>query len=156
MPKVYLAGPIAGLNYAGATEWRDYVKQELNSVGIQALSPMRAKQYLKGVASFSTDGDVYKTLSVLSCNRGITTRDRFDCTTADVVVVNLLGAERVSIGTVMEIAWADVCRIPLVLIMEPDANVHNHGMILECVGFHCHTLDEALAVTKAILLEGQV
>lgn len=154
--KVYLAGPIAGLSYNGATAWRDQAKRELNAAGIQAFSPMRAKQYLKDVASFSVDGDVYKTLSILSCNRGITTRDRYDCTTADVVLVNVLGAERISIGTVLEVAWADAARIPIVLVMEPEGNVHHHGMILECTGFHCHTLDEALSVVKAILLEGTV
>jgi len=154
MPKVYLAGPIAGLNYAGATEWRDIAKRELNAVGIEAYSPMRAKQYLKGVASFSVDGDEYKTLSVLSSNRGITTRDRFDCTRVDVVLAYLLGAERVSIGTLMEIAWADAARIPIVAVMEDKGNVHDHGMVSECIGFRCTTLEEALNVTKAILLEG--
>lgn len=154
MAKVYLAGPIAGLNYAGATEWRDIAKRSLNAVGIEAYSPMRAKQYLKNIASFPSDSEVFKTLSVLSCNRGITTRDRFDCTHADVILVNLLGAERVSIGTVIEMAWADANRIPIVLIMEPEGNIHHHGMLLEVAGFHCHSLEEALNVVKAILLEG--
>jgi hypothetical protein len=36
------------------------------------------------------------------------TRDRFDATRCDVLLVNLLGAERVSIGTMMEVAWADL------------------------------------------------
>ena len=152
MPKVYLAGPIAGLNYNEATEWRECVKQKLESVGIQAFSPMRAKKYLENVDSFSTDGDVYKNLSVLSSNRGITTRDRYDCTTADLVIVYLLGAQQRSIGTIMEIAWADMNRIPIVLVMEEEGNIHEHGMILECVGFRCTTLDEALTITKAILL----
>jgi hypothetical protein len=81
---------------------------------------------------------------------------------ADVLLVNLLGAERVSIGTVMEIAWADAVRVPVVLVMEPSAeentglvpskgNVHEHAMIRECVGFRVQTLDEGLNVVKAIL-----
>lgn len=154
MSKVYLAGPIAGLDYAGATDWRETAKESLNFCGITALSPMRAKQYLKDVASFAADSNQYKTLSVLSSNRGITTRDRFDCQSADVVLVNLLGATRVSIGTMLEVAWADAKRTPIVLVMEPEGNVHHHGMLLECAGFHCHSLDEALNVVKAILLEG--
>jgi hypothetical protein len=43
---------------------------------------------------------------VLSCARGITTRDYNDCKRCDILVANFLGADKISIGTVMEIAWA--------------------------------------------------
>jgi hypothetical protein len=44
---VYLAGPISGLNYDGATEWRIGFAGALAEVGIKGLSPMRAKEYLR-------------------------------------------------------------------------------------------------------------
>ena len=43
MHTVYLAGPITGLTYDGATDWRHAVAADLNSVGIKGLSPMRGK-----------------------------------------------------------------------------------------------------------------
>ncbi|MGZ5095552.1 MAG: hypothetical protein ACXWCH_30925, partial [Burkholderiales bacterium] len=81
----------------------------------------------------------------------VMTRDRFDATRCDVLLVNLLGTTRVSIGTVMEIAWADAKRIPIVVAMEPQGNPHEHMMIAEAIGFRVPTLDEALHIVKAII-----
>jgi len=148
---VYLAGPIAGLGYDAATDWREQATQSLAEVGVKALSPMRAKEFLKGVASFSATCVDEGGISPLSTGRAVMTRDRFDATRCDVMLVNFLGAERVSIGTVMEIAWADLCRTPVVLVAEPE-NVHaQHAMLNEAIGFRAETLEEGLAIVKAIL-----
>ena len=146
-PLVYLAGPIKGLDYTGAVAWRVAFEQ-LVSEHIKCLSPMRFKSYL---AREELIGDDYPE-HVLSTSRGIVTRDFFDCNRADMVVANLLGAERVSIGTVLEIGWAHAARVPLVVVMEPRGNVHDHGMIRECIGFRVPSLDEAADVVRAVLL----
>jgi len=153
---VYLAGPISGLNYSGATEWRFKAIDVLAEHGIKGFSPLRAKEYLQGVESFSSDGDVYRKMSVLSTNRGIMTRDRFDATHCDALLVNFVGATRVSIGTAMEIAWCDLARIPIVVAMEAEGNPHDHGMITEAIGFRVATLDDALDIVKAIAGNGRV
>lgn len=151
MKTVYLAGPITGLDYAGATDWRVETVRILADSGIKGLSPMRGKEYLSSVKEFTMDGDKYKPLNVMSSNRGIMTRDRWDATRCDVLLVNLLDAKRVSIGTCMEIAWADLARIPVVCAMEPEGNPHDHGMILEAIGFRTASLNEALHIIKAML-----
>lgn len=147
-PTVYLAGPITGLEYDSAQDWRSQVVDELQVAGIDAFSPLRAKEYLRTQGALE---DQYLDLHPLSSARGIMTRDRYDCTNRDMLFVNLLGAQRVSIGTVMEVAWADLARKPIVLVMEED-NVHRHAMLTEAVGFEVRTLDEAILITKAILL----
>lgn len=134
MSRVYLAGPIGGLNYGGATYWRDDATQELAWRGITALSPMRGKSYLSG----ETKLDATKYTQPLSSPKGLTTRDRFDVRTCDLVLANLLGATRVSIGTVIELAWADLLRTPVVLVSE-------------MIGFRVSTLAEAYELTAAIL-----
>lgn len=146
MYKVYLAGPITGCTYDGCTSWREFAFRELYNEGIVGLDPMRAKDYL---ANEKCVGDDYDT--PLSCSRGIMTRDHWDCIRCDVVLVNLLGATKVSIGTVMEIAWAFECKIPVVLCIEPEGNVHDHAMIREATGFRVNTLDAGLEIVKAIL-----
>ncbi len=138
---VYLAGPIDGLSYEQATGWRDKVREELLAVGIKALSPLRADVYIA-----SPDGN-----KAMSNPRGITTRDRFDCQNCSVVLVNLLGAKKCSIGTVMEIAWADLKRIPTVLVIEDNDNLHDHPMIRECIGFRVPTITAGVDIVKAIL-----
>jgi hypothetical protein len=149
---VYLAGPITGLNYAGCSTWREAVAKQLKDVGIDAYSPMRAKAYLASLAVLSGHGTEYKDMGVLSTARGVMTRDRFDATRCGVLFVNLLGATQVSTGTVMEIAWADLVRTPIVCAMEKTGNPHEHMMVNEAIGFRVDTLEEAVEITKSILL----
>lgn len=152
-PTVYLAGPITGLNYGESTDWRAYAISRLSREGIRGLSPMRGKEYLEAIAKdtpFTSDGDKYSIIHPLSTNRGITTRDRWDTMRCSVVLANFLGAKQVSIGTCMEIAWADSKRTPIVCVME-DGNPHEHGMILDVIGYRVRTLDEGLDLCAAIL-----
>ena len=123
--------------------------EELAKDGIQAFSPMRAKEYLKqeGILTGS-----YPKGGLFSSSRNIMTRDFFDATTSDVILANLLGSEKVSIGTVMEMAWAYQARIPLVVAMENEKNCHEHPMLDEAYGFRCSSLADAVFVVKRILL----
>lgn len=145
MLKTYLAGPISGLSYEESTDWRNYFATLVPR--IQCLSPMRGKGYLEREAKIAHD---YPEI-VLSCQRGIMTRDFFDCLRADAVTVNLLGAKVPSLGTVMEMAWAYQARIPVIAIMEPEGNPHEHPMIRESIGFRVATLEEAAHVLNVVL-----
>lgn len=146
MSKVYLAGAIAGLAYNEATDWRDHAQRRLALAGIKGYSPMRAKKFLENRPVLGGADDTHP----LTSGAGIVARDRFDVMTCDLVLVNLLGAERVSIGTMFEIAWADAFRKPVVLAME-EGNIHQHLFVHQTVGFIVPTLDEAIEVVIAIL-----
>lgn len=152
---VYLAGPISGLDYDDANGWRDQVGKSLAEDGISALSPLRSKVYLRELGpikdSYNNELTGDDVIVNMSTSRGITTRDRFDCMNCDVLLVNLLGTKKVSIGTVMEIAWADANRTPIVLIMEENDNLHDHAMINECVGYRVTTILQAIHVVKSVL-----
>jgi len=151
--KVYLAGPITGLTWEECTVWRNKVVAELKLFDIQCFSPLRAKKYIAdtlGVNGNVKVADSYPEF-VLSSPKGITTRDRYDATRCDVLFVNFLGVKRISIGTVLEIAWADSKRIPIIIVMEKD-NPHQHSMITECAGFIVPTVKEGIDIVKAILM----
>lgn len=150
-PKVYLAGPISGCSYGGCTEWRVGVREQLTKYGIFGFSPMRAKDYLKDNENISADGKDYERLSVMSTARGVMTRDRFDTTTADVILLNLLGSTRVSIGSMVEVGWADANRVPIVCAIELAGNPHEHMMLSEAIGFRVASLEEAVKVVVNIL-----
>lgn len=145
-PRVYLAGPIKGLAYGEAVDWREAMSEAL-SPEIVAYSPMRGKHYLDNGQPLP----MAVAESVLSNSRAIMTRDHNDCRTADMVIANLAGAQTVSIGTVMEIAWSFAYRVPLVLIHE-DGDLHDHPMIREAAGWTVRTLDEAVYVARSVLL----
>lgn len=151
---VYLAGPISGLSYRESIRWREYVVRQYafptgGPVKILGFSPLRFKSYLNGEEVLD---HVYP--HVLSTQRGITARDFYDCRNCDLLLVNLLEAPKVSIGTVMEIDCAFQHKIPVVLAMEEEGNPHDHPMIRECVDFRVPTLEEAVEVSKMILLPG--
>jgi nucleoside 2-deoxyribosyltransferase len=154
--RVYLAGPISGLNYEGAEDWRKYVKGQIETGArypVQALSPLRAQEHLREIGVFTDHGtETERFQCPMSTPRGLTVRDRYDAMNCDVLFVNLLGAKKPSIGTIMEIAWADAQRTPIVVAIEDDgSNPHEHAMINETIGFRCTSLDQAINVTKSIL-----
>jgi nucleoside 2-deoxyribosyltransferase len=145
---VYLAGPITGCSFGEAVDWREEFAEAL-PVNIVGMSPMRGKDYLKHLDEIPCDCDE---IGILSGPKAVVTRDYNDCTRCDCIVVNLLGAERVSIGTVMEIAWAKAFDVPVVLVMEKEGNIHDHIMIQECCGFRTDNLESARSIVTAILL----
>jgi len=157
---VYLAGPISGLSYDEANDWRSEVRNQLLKMGIKAISPLRSKVWIKDakqidqastLIDFLPDDMDASVMKSMSNSRGITTRDRFDCLNSDVLFVNLLNAKQVSIGTVMEIAWADALRKPIILIIEPNNNIHDHAMIRECGGFRVNSIKDGIEIVKSIL-----
>lgn len=143
--KVYLAGPITGYSYNAVTSWRDGVKDQLKEFGIKAYSPMRGKSYLTKEEMLEESYEDHTMSSIT----GINVRDYNDCKNADAVLVNLLGATKVSIGTVMEVAWCRAFQIPVVLVMEKD-NIHSHGM-LEFGNIIASTLEEGVEAIIQIL-----
>jgi nucleoside 2-deoxyribosyltransferase len=145
-PVVYLAGPITGLSYDGAVGWREDAEAHLDAYGIGTADPMRGKSYLSGQDEIK---DSYAD-HAMSTAHAIFKRDRMDCRKCDALLVNFLGAEKVSIGTVMEIAWADANGIPVVIVMEPD-NLHQHSMVKEAAYVVADTLDEGIQITRRLL-----
>ncbi len=145
--KVYLAGAISGLSYEGAQDWRTQFAASLPSE-IQCYSPLRGKDYLKMRGPLEGSYDEFP----LSTDQGITARDRYDCMGADLVVFNLLGTERVSIGTMIELGWADAARNPAILVLEKQGNPHDHPMVRLTTQFRVDNLKDAAAIAEIILL----
>ena len=132
---VYAAGPVTGQSWEQATGWREQLSLALP--GFTVLSPLRGKSYIAGEKCISPEYD-----QGLSRAAGIVMQSRYDVTHADILIANLLDTERVSIGTVMEIAWADMMRKPIILIMKAGC-AHDHPMIRHVAGLVVATVDEA-------------
>ena len=143
---LYMAGPVKGLAYGPATDWRRWLANYLKDYNVECLDPLRGKDELRDETSI--DRVEYDT--PMSCPKGIYVRDRYDSLRCDLLLVNLLGAEKPSLGSVMEIAWADALHKPIILVMEP-GNIHEHTMVLGACGFRAQCLEEAGAIAVAIL-----
>lgn len=164
MKKVYLAGPITGASWNQSEDWRDQIKEEADIrpeffENVKFYSPLRGKDYLRNELEI---GDSYSQFK-FSTPHAIMIRDHHDVQTCDVVIANLTGATRVSIGTVMEIAWAYAYRKPVICIMEPaekqvtgfepsvGKNVHEHSMLNEAIYYRAESVEEALMALNHIL-----
>ena len=151
---VYLAGPISGLTYHEAAGWRNAITTELAEFGIKCLAPLRAAVHLRTHQGLLTDCEILPgcegAVKSMSTPRGVVTRDRFDATRCDVLLVNLLGAKKISIGTCVEIGWANANDIPIILVIEP-GNCHDHAFIGESANFITASLSDAVYIVKAIL-----
>ena len=154
---VYLGGPIKGLVYDNCTDWRFSVAQELKQCGILTRSPMRGRED----ASFSKTSIInedylnstdFGHLNPLNTSKGITIRDKMDVKKCDLVFANLLGAKDISIGTLLEIGWADILQKPIVAVIEKKGNLHDHGMLNEIIGFRAEKIDEGIDLVKRILI----
>jgi nucleoside 2-deoxyribosyltransferase len=143
---IYLAGPIAGCSYKAATSWRRQFTKSLADYDVKCLSPLRGKEELAGETSI--DSIEYE--KPLTCPKGVYTRDRWDCHRCDLMVANLLGARRLSVGTMMEWAWTDSQGTPVIMVMEED-NIHNHILVEGGPGFRANTLEEATVLAIEIL-----
>lgn len=148
-PSVYLAGPITGEAYGTVTSWREDVKQKLDAVGIDGFSPMRGKQYLLEETRLCAFG---YSEHILSTQRAIMARDYNDVKSRDLLIVNLLDAKTVSIGTVMEVAWAFAMQKIVIAVMEDTNNLHDHAMMREAFSYRVTDLDTAVTVARSVLM----
>ena len=150
-PIVYLAGPIAGTKHGEAFTWRDEAEKMLAARGIETRSPMRAKKALSD-GEIGFDYRAYSSRGWAYTPEGILTRDHNDCTAANAVLMNMLGARTMSFGTGMELAWCYDRHIPLVAAIEDEGNLHDgHPMFKAAVKFRVPTLDEAIDAVAVIL-----
>jgi len=140
---VYLSGPITGQTYEEAIAWREMVAGRLMEAGFVVLSPMRRKEAL---ARRFKDKELppggFRRPSLLDI--ALFRRDFLDVHRADIVLVNLLGAEDKSIGSVFELGWATNKGKLIVIVMDKDGNPHDHGFIKAVADVILDDLDKAV------------
>lgn len=136
-PTVYLSGPMGGCSFEEMTEWRAYVAERLNSDTLKCTLPTRS--FTKQAAPKETD-------------KWINRRDYYDCVQAKCVLVNFKGMKHISIGTVMEIAWAFQKQIHIICVCDPEGP-QSHPMLADSITHVVYTLDEGIAAVKELLSE---
>lgn len=152
---VYLAGPITGTMYEDARYgWRKYASDRINP-GIRILSPMRHEgQLAEELGPIKAEyNHKMNPKHLYTGGRIIVGKDHFDINQADVILVNLIGAERVSIGTMVEIGIAYAKRKAVVVAMEK-GNIHDHPFVTSTAMVVTETLDDAITIVNGLLSEG--
>lgn len=143
---VYLAGSMTGLTYKAAKGWRLQAAEYLNEHNIRTLSPMRGHSHVGP----DDELDAYYEVEGLGGENAVVAADRSDVMRSDAVLFNFTGATRVSIGSIVEVAWADAWRKPAVAVIE-DGSIHDHPFIRSLCQFRYRTLLEGLAAIERLL-----
>jgi len=154
MKTVYLAGPMTGLTFEEANKWRNTAKTLIeydpfgDSSGLKALNPFRGKEeLLKDTGELKPFGYT----NTIASDQGITSRDRNDTMKADCVIMNFLGAKKISAGTMVELGWADSARVPVIIVMEEEGNPHDHCMVRAIATYRVANIEDAARLAKHIV-----
>lgn len=142
---VYACGPIGGLSFDEASDWRDELKMIL---AIQCpegrvLSPLRGREELRKIEKLQVRTGGYFTGKPICTPRGAALRDELDVRRADIIFANLLGAKQISIGSVAEIGMARALGKVTIILMEAD-NIHRHFLLEEWSGYVIASWEEGV------------
>lgn len=169
-PLVYVAGPIAGHSYDGATKWRDFIQSQLPECEI--LTPMRGKEWLEKFdemphtaqtllsgANGAESAKLAKANLInpleqqMSSEKGILRRDTWDVSRCNLIFANLLPGDeidKVSIGTACEIYLAGFLHTPVVTILE-EGGIHDHPFITGSSWVVVHSVAEGIMAARIVL-----
>ena len=143
--KVYLAGPISGLTFQEANQWRVELAEELAELGIESFNPLAPDKELD-------DGRI---ITHTDCPEGITGEDIFNRDVAwinesDLVVANF-NAPHFSPGTMWELGYAYAMDIPIVTLGKEDQI--SHPFVHFCTDANCsdYIMQEVAETIKLVL-----
>lgn len=119
-PAVYLAGPIAHMTYAEASEWRQKAHQVFEKEGMEVLDPMSGCESLENHQG--PLGDVTPPGMTIW---QVFEEDKRKIRSADLVLA-YINSNKVSIGTVWEIGHADALEVPVILIVSENVDWVKH------------------------------
>lgn len=149
MKLIYLAGPIDGMLIEEFSNWRKGLVDILPSEYIQTYSPGRC---LNSISLNKKDRlkASYKE-HPLAIQQGVMKNDHYMLTNSNLVIANFTAANKASIGTAMECAWAYDRHIPVIIIMD-EKRIHDHPMLRETAICIVNTIEEAAKYAEEILL----
>jgi nucleoside 2-deoxyribosyltransferase len=146
--KVYLAGPIAGQTGEAVNSSIAEKSAILADFGYLVYHPMVGKEKLIN----SNDIHIAQgyDFNPIANNHAIFSRDKWMVMQADIVLADLAHAGgRVSIGTMMEIAWANLMGKQVIVIM-PFGNIHDHLFVREAATIIFGDIEEAYDYLKEL------
>jgi len=135
--RIYLAGKISGYSYEEVVNRINEQKKLLKDWDV--FSPMTGKAYLRNEIKFKAHGFY----DPVANNHAIFERDKWMVSNCDVVLVDLTTTDRVSIGCMMELAWASMLGKHTVTVLEED-NIHRHAFVLEASDIIFNNINEAM------------
>jgi nucleoside 2-deoxyribosyltransferase len=143
---IYLAGPIGG--FAKCADWRKEAEQALENHNLIGLNPLRHKeQMLMNTSAMTELNDTIHALEKI-----IMRRDALDIEQSSGMIVCFQGAEKVSVGTCIEVGIAYALKKPIILVMDRGVgNPHDHAMVREAAWAIVNDIEEAVRLMASFL-----
>jgi nucleoside 2-deoxyribosyltransferase len=145
--KIYLAHPISGLDYDSVMKYYTEVGDRLEDCGYTVLCPMVCKGYLADQKVFKPTGYT----NPVSTDHAIFNRDSWMVRDTDVVLCDFTNSTTVSIGCVMELAWASLLGKHVVVVMDKN-NPHWHAFVREAADIVFDLKEDALDYLERLAL----
>ena len=139
MLKIYCVHPISGLSSDEVFDYYEGTQHEMTKIGYDVFVPMFGKGNLRTELEFKAHD--YR--GPLTTNHAIFNRDKWMVKQADILYANFIGAKRVSIGSMFELAWGSDNGKQVIVVMEKD-NIHMHAFVLEAATIVFETEQEAI------------
>jgi len=142
--KLYVARSISGYSFEQVVSYYEMVIRDLKE-WYEIFCPMTGKGFLRNELKFKAEG--YGTS--ISTNHAIFERDKWMISQTDIILTDLMDTDHVSIGCVMELAWASLLGKYTIVIMEKE-NIHNHAFILEAADIIFENYYDAIEYLKKL------
>lgn len=143
--KIYIFGPISGKSYQEVMEYYTKLLTLLRGMSYQVFYPMLGKEYLRNDDNLRAEGYGHP----ISTNHAIVERDKWMVSQCDVLFGDFSQAEKASIGSCCEIAWAGLLGKHVISVV-PEGNPHDHAFILEMSDIVFRERDEALTYLQEL------
>lgn len=138
----YLCGPVTGMTFEKASELRNRVEKRLAPHNIRCINPMRALTFLRGGGPISGTGREYKDTAIAN-PKTIIALNMWDVCRSDLLIIILIGATRVSVGSVAEEWTAFSVDKPLAAALDPkEGNPHDHLHVTSIIDLKTYSIEE--------------
>lgn len=145
MKILYLAGPIHGILYEEAVRWRDEVSDMLSYDGFECLNPLRGKAFLADHADAVSDHYDHP----LASGKAIVERDLYDIERSNFFLLNTIGVNEASTGSLVELGYARCLGLPIVTVLDKRSR-WDRAWVREPSSYVVETLDEAITVLRTL------
>ena len=147
--KIYCVHPISGLTPEAVMGYYSHIVEYLRYIGYDVYYPMIGKGEFRPERTYKSNITAAHTNPLVS-NHAIFARDKWMVTQADVIYADFTEATSISIGSIMELAWANMLGKHIVLAMNKE-NIHSHSFVLEAVSVVFETSQDAEAYLETLL-----
>ena len=147
MKTVYLAGSIAGCNKGEANDWRRLMIDRLSDHNIKGISPLRCEPLIGERYGMGSDDPRFGDA------RAIASKNFMDVQSCDMTLCYMpreLNVRRLSVGTLIELAWAHAIRKPTILVTDYEFLIE-HPVVQANASWILPTLTDAREVIIGVL-----